>query len=68
MVRSLLPLLGCGVMMAACMLLMGRGARRAGNEPVAPGDTEEVAALRDEVARLRAVDDQRRAAVEDPGR
>lgn len=67
MVSSLLPLLGCGVMMAACMLLMGRGRSRSG-EPDAPEGITEVAQLRDEVARLRALDDQRRAASEDPGR
>jgi len=51
----LLPALGCGVMMAACMYLMGRGMRsphqRQAPEPDA---SREVAELREEVARLRA--------------
>ena len=55
-VLSFLPLVGCAVMMAACMGLMG-GARRhrKGTRPeVEAPSAEEVAALREEVARLRA--------------
>lgn len=56
--RSLLPLVGCGVMMAVCMGLMGgkrrsRGSVEAQPAPTREGDPE-VAALREEVARLRA--------------
>lgn len=64
MLRSLTPLLGCGLMMVVCMAVMGGGRKRR-NEPAAPASTDEVAELRDEVARLRRLDDQR-AATEDP--
>lgn len=65
MLRSLTPLLGCGLMMVVCMAVMGGGRKRR-NEPAAPSSsTDEVAELRDEVARLRRLDDQR-AATEDP--
>lgn len=53
---SFLPLVGCAVMMALCMGLMGGARRRRGGtipEVQAPS-AEEVAALREEVARLRA--------------
>ncbi len=53
---TFLPLLGCALMMAVCMGLMGGFRRRRGSaapEEVPP-TAEEVAALRDEVARLRA--------------
>lgn len=51
---NLVPLAGCGLMMAACMGLMSRG--RAKQAPVTPdvGDQTEVAALRAEVEALRA--------------
>lgn len=53
---SFLPLAGCAVMMALCMGLMGGLRRRRGtaNPESEPASTEEVTALRDEVARLRA--------------
>lgn len=63
MLQSLSPLLGCGLMLVACMVLMGRGRR---NDP--PPTAEGVAALRAEVARLRAVDDQSPAPSEDTAR
>ena len=49
----LLPAAGCAVMMVACMALMGRMHRR----PRRTDTDAEVAALRDEVARLRAESD-----------
>ena len=53
---SFLPLLGCAAMMALCMGLVG-GARRAkgatAHDQALP-TAAEVAALREEVARLRA--------------
>jgi len=50
----LLPALGCGLMMVACMYLMGRGMRSKHQEP-SEGDTDrQVAELRGEVIRLRA--------------
>lgn len=48
---SLLPMVGCAVMMLACMGRMGRHKESAGSVPVAE---EDVVALRAEVARLRA--------------
>ena len=68
MLRSLAPLLGCGLMMLACMALMaGAGARNRRNEPAPPPPTDEIAALRDEVARLRHLDEQRHPSrAEDP--
>ena len=68
MLRSLAPLLVCGLMMAVCMAVMARtGARNQHNEPTAPESTDEVTALRDEVARLRRLDEQRSATTaEDP--
>ncbi len=51
----LLPALGCGLVMVACMYLMGRGMRS--HNPDQPTRTEsdrEVAELREEVARLRS--------------
>ncbi len=50
---NLVPLAGCGLMMAACMGLMSRG--RAKQAPAIPAeDQTDVAALRAEVAALRA--------------
>ncbi len=50
----LLPALGCGLMMVACMYLMGRGVRSKRQEP-SEADTDcQVAELRGEVTRLRA--------------
>ena len=68
MLRSLAPLLGCGLMMLVCMAVMaGTAARNRRNEPTAPESTDEVTALRDEVAQLRRLDEQRSAtAMEDP--
>lgn len=51
---SLVPLLGCGLMMAACMALMGRGHKK----PTAPSDEQQIAALRAEVAELRREHDR----------
>lgn len=55
-------------MMLVCMAVMaGTGARNRRNEPTAPESTDEITALRDEVARLRCLDAQRSVtAVEDP--
>jgi len=51
----LLPALGCGLMMVACMYLMGRGMRSHHRNPPVEADTNrQVAELREEVARLRA--------------
>ena len=51
----LLPALGCGLMMVACMYLMGRGMRsNQPDQPAKPETDREVAELREEVARLRA--------------
>ena len=53
---SFLPLAGCAVMMAVCMGLMGaaRRHRNGANPEVQAPSAEEVTALREEVARLRA--------------
>lgn len=51
---------GCAVAMAVCMAMMGRGMRRRGTQGE-PAPTEQVAALRAEVAELRA---QRQASVD----
>ncbi len=67
MLRSLAPLLGCGVMMLVCMAVMAiAGARNRTNQSSPPASGDEVAALRDEVTRLRALDEQRRATLEEP--
>lgn len=66
MFRSLAPLLGCGVMMLVCMAMMGMAGRKRTDQSNPTGSSEEVAALRDEVARLRALDEQRRATSEGP--
>ena len=54
----LLPALGCGLVMLACMAMMGwgmRGPRRQeAARPPEAATAQEVAALREEVARLRA--------------
>ncbi len=50
---SLAPLLGCGLMMLVCVGAFSGFRRRSGPAPE-PASQEEVAALRDEVARLRA--------------
>lgn len=54
-------------MMLVCVAVMaGTAARNRRNEPTAPESTDEVTALRDEVARLRRLDERRSAtAVED---
>ncbi|MGH9242939.1 MAG: hypothetical protein ACRD29_01200 [Acidimicrobiales bacterium] len=67
MLRSLAPLLGCGVMMLVCMAVMAlAGARNRDTQspPHTPASTDEIAALREEDARLRALDDERGAADE----
>jgi hypothetical protein len=51
---SLVPLLGCGLMMAACMGLMGRGRTKSPTSTTTPVDRSEIDALRAEVAELRA--------------
>lgn len=68
MLRSFAPLLGCGVMMLVCMAVMAAaGARNRRSDTTPPASADEVASLRDEVARLRRLDEQRRPAVaEDP--
>lgn len=66
MLRSLAPMLGCGLMMLVCVAVMAGGHSRR-NEPTPPASADETAELRDEVARLRRLDDQQRAAAEDPG-
>ena len=55
-VLSFLPVIGCALMMAVCMGLIGVGRRRtpAAAQDEAPATAVEVAALREEVARLRA--------------
>ena len=51
----LLGPLGCAAMMAVCMAMMARGMRRGGNaEPSDSAEHDEVAALRAQVAELRA--------------
>ncbi len=64
MIRSLFPLFGCGLMMLVCMVFMARGASRKSEANHDANSATEVAELRDEVARLRAVDDERRTAHE----
>lgn len=53
-VLSFLPLVGCAVMMALCMGLMGRRHRGDANAVSEAASADEVAALREEVERLRA--------------
>lgn len=69
MLRSLVPALGCGVMMAVCMAVMAIVGRRNRDQhptqPPPPASPDVVAALRAEVARLRQLDEERRAPVED---
>ncbi|MDQ3571151.1 MAG: hypothetical protein M3396_11155 [Actinomycetota bacterium] len=51
----LLPALGCGLMMVACMYLMGRGMRSHPQHPPTEVHRDrQVAELQEEVARLRA--------------
>ena len=67
MPQSLAPLLGCGVMMLACVALMAGSGRRRNTEFPRPKSRDDIAALRAEVARLRRLDEQRRATpAEDP--
>jgi hypothetical protein len=47
----LIPALGCGLVMVACMVMMGR---MMGGHRNPPSEHDEVQALRDEVAQLRA--------------
>lgn len=51
---SLLPMVGCAVMMLACMGRMGRLGRHKGSADSAPAAEEDVVALRADAARLRA--------------
>lgn len=60
MFRTLAPLLGCGLMMLVCMAPMALRNRR-GKSADAPASSEEIASLRAEIARLRDLDEQRRA-------
>jgi hypothetical protein len=55
---SLVPLLGCGLMMAACMGLMGRGRAKPPVDTEKPVERSEIEALRAEVAELRAERDR----------
>ena len=66
MLQSFAPLLGCAVMMLVCMAMMGMAGRKRTDQPDPPPSADELAALRDEVAQLRALDEQRRATTEDP--
>ena len=51
----LLPALGCGLMMVACMYLMGRAMRSHGQPPPTEADKDrQIAELSEEVARLRS--------------
>jgi hypothetical protein len=63
--RSLVPALGCGLMMVVCMAMMSRAGSRNRPNPTdaetTAASSEEVSALRDEVARLRHLDEERRA-------
>jgi len=56
-IAYLLPALACGAMMIGCMLMMSR--MHGGHQRSEPADPDEVARLRDEVARLRAEHDAR---------
>lgn len=58
----LLAPLACAVMMVVCMAMMSRGHRRHGDS--GRPETSEVAALRAEVAELRAAAEQRREDVD----
>lgn len=63
MLRSLAPLLGCGVMMLVCMAVTAMAGRNRDQQPTSPPQppaaSGEIAALREEVARLRALDHER---------
>ncbi|MDP8992875.1 MAG: hypothetical protein M3N31_07495 [Actinomycetota bacterium] len=54
----LLPALGCGLMMVACIYLMGRAMRSHGQAPPSPpaeaDKDRQIGELREEVARLRS--------------
>ena len=64
MLRALGPALGCGLMMVVCMAMMamsGRRNRAESTDPTTPpASADEVSALRDEVARLRALAEEPR--------
>ena len=68
MIRALAPVFGCGLMMLVCMAMMAMAGRRNRNTPTdantTPASSEEISALRDEVARLRDLDEERRASPE----
>lgn len=61
MLRSLAPLIGCGLMMLVCVAVMGLVARKRPTEPAPTSPGDEINVLRAEVARLRRPDDQQRA-------
>lgn len=64
MIRTLAPLFGCGLMMLVCMAMMsmaGRRNRTPTDATTTPASSEEISALRDEVARLRRIDQELRA-------
>lgn len=66
MLRSLAPLVGCALMMLVCLVVMaGTAARARHREATAPGDNDNIAGLRDEVARLRSLDEQSHRPAED---
>jgi hypothetical protein len=48
-----LPLLGCAAMMFVCLRLMTKGSNNQPHEADAPSTQQEIAELREEVARLR---------------
>jgi hypothetical protein len=55
---NLVPLAGCGLMMAACMGLMSRGRSRQTSSEHPADQAAEIDALRREVAELRAERDR----------
>lgn len=67
MLRSFAPLVGCGLMMLVCMLVMGAASNRnRSTDKSTPASTDEISALRGEVARLRQLDEDRRATPQEP--
>jgi hypothetical protein len=66
MFQSLAPLAGCALMMVVCMALMGASHRKPPADSPPPASTDEIQALRDEVARLRQLEEERRATPQEP--
>jgi hypothetical protein len=66
MFQTLAPLAGCALIMLVCMAVMGAGARKRPNDPTPPASTDEINALRDEVARLRQLEEERRTTPQEP--